>query len=168
MSSSKSFTRYTRRALLLGAVAVMAGCGFAPIYGENGSASNLRGKVAYDTPDTLDGYHMRERLQRRLGPTETADYQLTVRTTLSSSSVGIAEDSTVLRATLTGSATFSLVDSAGNVVTNGTVETFSGYSTTGNVVSTRSAEQDAHERLSIALADLVVAHILAAQVADKP
>lgn len=168
MSSSKSFTRYTRRALLLGAVAVMAGCGFAPIYGENGSASNLRGKVAFDTPDTLDGYHMRERLQRRLGPTETADYQLTVRTTLSSSSVGIAEDSTVLRATLTGSATFSLVESAGNVVTNGTVETFSGYSTTGNVVSTRSAEQDAHERLSIALADLVVAHILAAQVADKP
>lgn len=168
MSSSKSFTRYTRRALLLGAVAVMAGCGFAPIYGENGSASNLRGKVAFDTPDTLDGYHMRERLQRRLGPTDTADYQLTVRTTLSSSSVGIAEDSTVLRATLTGSATFSLVDSAGNVVTNGTVETFSGYSTTGNVVSTRSAEQDAHERLSIALADLVVAHILAAQVADKP
>ena len=168
MSSSKSITRYTRRALLVGAVAVLAGCGFTPIYGENGSASNLRGKVTYDTPDTLDGYHLRERLQRRLGQTETAEYQLTVRTTLSSSSVGIAEDSTVLRATLTGSATFSLVDNTGAIVTNGTVETFSGYSTTGNVVSTRSAEQDAHERLSIALADLIVAHILATQVADKP
>ncbi len=168
MSLSKSITRYTRRALLVGAVAVLAGCGFTPIYGENGSASNLRGKVAYDTPDTLDGYHLRERLQRRLGQTKTAQYQLTVRTTLSSSSVGIAEDSTVLRATLTGSATFSLVDSTGAVVTNGTVETFSGYSTTGNVVSTRSAEEDAHERLSIALADLIVAHILATQVADKP
>ena len=161
MSSSNSFARFARQIAFIVGLAGIAGCGFAPVYGTHGSANDLIGSVSYNVDQTAEGYHLRERLVERLGaPDNQAPNLLTVRITTSEKPVAIASNDTTVRATVTGVADYSLVNNAGEVLTTGSVKNFEGYSSLGSVVAINAAQQDAYERLSYSLADLIVAQIL--------
>ena len=157
---SKHRTRLTRRAALLGAMC-LAGCGLEPVYGSKGSASHLRNSIAFDVPQTVTGYRLEEQLIRRLGRTDTPTYQLIIGLEIEETPVAISSDDSAARITLPAVARYALQDPSGQPITSGLVSSVTGYSATGNTFAVRSAEQDAYERLASALADLIVAQLLA-------
>ncbi len=158
--SSKPAARWTRRAAILGAAA-LAGCGFSPAFGPNGPARGLRNAIEFQTPDTVEGYRLRERLERRLGAPEAPRYVLNVTLDLNRSDVAIASDGEAGRITLNGKARYSLSDMAGTPIASGHVDAFTGYSTNGSTVATRAGEEDARLRLANILAGLIVARLMA-------
>lgn len=153
------------RTLLLGVLA-LAGCGFTPAYGPQGSAGALRGAVAVEASATIPGYLLRERLLDRLGAPVSPRYELEVAPEELIEQAAISPEGAVTRYRLVGSAAYSLTELAtGTEVTSGTVDSFAGYSATLGTVASASAEDDARERLATALADLIVTRLLAASPA---
>lgn len=150
-----------RRIALLGLLA-LAGCGFTPVYGTSGSAEVLRDAVSFTSPDTVAGFRLRSRLENRLGRATAPIYALDVQLGQTSSPATITEDGDTTRFNLVGDATWALADAAGTVLASGTVDTFTSYSATGSTVATQSAATDAAARLSVALADLIVARLILA------
>jgi LPS-assembly lipoprotein len=63
-------------------------------------------------------------------------------------------------------ASWTLENAATAVTMTGQARTFTSYSTTGSTVATQTAQADAEERLSVALADLVVTQLLSAMSAQ--
>lgn len=151
----------SRRSVLLVALG-LAGCGFSPVYGTGGSATALRSAVAFEVPDTVAGYRLRTRLAERLGDTRVATYQLTVGISQATTPATITTDGDTTRFNLAGTATWVLRDTAGVALKDGTVDAFTSYSATGSTVATTAAETDAQARLSVALADLIVAQVIIA------
>lgn len=157
---SSKLPQPARRLTLLGLLAV-AGCGFAPVYGTDGAATPLRNAVAITAPDTVAGFHLRTRMIDRLGPTSTPRFvlNLTLRQDQSAAAITTAGDTT--RLNLRGAADWTLSDTAGAVISAGSTQTFTSYSATGSTVATQAAAADAQKRLAIALADMIVADLLA-------
>lgn len=150
-----------RRIALFGLLA-LAGCGFTPVYGNDGSADVLREAVSFTAPDTIAGFRLRSRLEDRLGRATAPNYALDVQLGQTSTPATITEDGDTTRFNLVGDATWVLTDTAGTVLANGTVDTFTSYSATGSTVATQAAATDAAARLSVALADLIVARLILA------
>jgi len=148
-----------RRGALLGLLA-LAGCGFAPAYGPGGPGMRLRGRIAVETPDTADGFRLRARLEDRLGPAGTAAAVLGVEPMVEVLEAGITPDGSITRYNLEGRAVWRLTSATGTVLAEGEVAGFTGYSATGTTVATRSAAEDARERLVVLLADEIVARLL--------
>lgn len=144
-----------RRAALLGLLA-LGGCGFAPVY-ETGS--NLRGRIAYRTPDTISGFRMRRRFEDRLGQPVSPQFVLDVTMDQKSSPTATNSDRDTTRVRITGTAEWQLTDAGGGVIGSGDMRSFVGYSTTGSTVATQTAARDAADRLAEALADLIVSRI---------
>lgn len=165
MSSKPAFC-LTRRAALLGAVGMLAGCGFSPLYGDRGSAQGLRNAVALHAPETPDGYHLRQRLIDRLGNADSASYDLDLTVQLTEVPLGIAADNTATRVNITGAVTYTLRDLGAQTITEGTVSSFTSYSSTSTTVATRAAAQDARTRLMTILADQIVTRLLASVAAS--
>lgn len=161
MSSNASKLCLTRRGVLFAALG-LAGCGLTPVYGPQGNATVLRGAVAVTAPETVAGYRLRSRFIERLGPVSEARYQLAVTMTQTPTPATITTDGDTTRFNLVGAATWVLSDVAGTVLKDGTVETFTSYSATGSTVATQAAETDAAARLSVALADLIMARMIVA------
>lgn len=159
--SSKPNARVTRRTALLGLTA-LAGCGFEPVYGDRGMASAFRDHTAYITDDSVVGYRIAQRLTRRLGQSSAPTYALTVKTSITENNVAIDQNDKSTRVTVIGEATYSLTAEDGTVIDSGIVDNFTGYSTTGSIVAIRAAEDDAYDRLAVALADQVIARVMAA------
>jgi LPS-assembly lipoprotein len=155
--SSDRFTPLTRRFVLFG---LLAGCGFAPVYGTDGSASALRKSIRFVTPDTVAGFRLRTRLEDRLGIATQPRMTLTVGLSQVRTPATITLDGATTRYNLVGVADWILTDFNDTPQTNGQVETFTSYSATGTTLATQNAETDAAARLSVALADLVVARLL--------
>jgi LPS-assembly lipoprotein len=152
-----SSDRISRRFVALGLLA-LSGCGFAPIYGV-GSA--LRDMIAYETDDSVAGFRMRTRLEERLGQTTTPRYILAVTQTDSSAASAITTDGDTTRFNVIGTANWTLSDAeTGAEVEVGQVRTFTGYATTGSTTATQAAATDAEDRLSVALADMIVSRVL--------
>lgn len=146
-----------RRTAVLGLLA-LGGCGFAPVYGNGGG---LRGQIAYDTPDNVAGFRLRERLEQRLGQPDGARYQLavTLRERRTPAAINPAGDTT--RLNVIGTADWALTDIAdGAEIESGSLETFVSYSATGSTVATQAAATDATARLSVALADMIVSRVM--------
>lgn len=136
----------------------LGGCGFAPIYGGN---SAVWGKLAYATDDTVGGFRMRNRLQERLGQTTAPRYVLAVTTTEQRRTAAIAADGDTTRFNVIGTAVWTLKDAATGVqIEAGEVQTFTGYAATGSTTATQAAATDATDRLSVALADMIVSRLL--------
>lgn len=153
--------RLTRRAVLLGALALSA-CGLTPVYGPGGSGGKLFGKVRPRDPKTFQDFAFNERLSERLGPDNASQYDLDYQINVGVVPQAITPDEVTTRYSLNGTADFALKDSAGRVLTRGRVSSFTSYSTTGTTISTLSAEGDARRRLAFMLADQVVTRLLAA------
>lgn len=152
-----SFDRLSRRASLLGLLAV-AGCGFAPIYGDD---TALRGQIAYQTDDSVDGFRLRSQLERRLGVAANPRYLLTVAKTDQRQTSAITSDGDTTRFNVIGTAVWTLTDVVtGLRVDTGEVKAFTGYATTGSTTATQAADTDATARLSVILADMIVSQVL--------
>ena len=153
------------RRKFLGVIAALplAGCGFTPVYGTNGSARTLRGRIAYRAPDTPEGFRLRTRLEDRLGRVEQGDYLLTVQLEIDEDAVVISSAQDINRFNLLGKATWELTEPGNDTpLASGIAETFTAYSAFGTTVATREAQDDARDRLAIALADLIVTDIIIA------
>lgn len=136
----------------------LAGCGFAPIYGEN---TGLRGRVAFETDQSVAGFRLRERLETRLGRSVTPQFVLVTNVRSSQRSAAITTGGDISRFNVIGTATWSLkMADSGQVIDSGTVEAFTSYSASGSTIATQSTRDDAEARLSIILADLIVSRLL--------
>lgn len=154
-----------RHILKLIAVLPLAGCGFTPVYGTNGSMRSLRDRIAYRAPNTPEGFRLRTRLEDRLGRVEQGDYLLTVELEIEEEAVVISSAQDINRFNLPGKATWVLTEpGVEKPLAEGTAQTFTAYSAFGTTVATQEAQDDARDRLAIALADLIVTDIIIASV----
>lgn len=148
--------------------AALAGCGFTPAYGPQGGAAKLLGGITPDTPKTRDGFDFTQALISRLGPPDPARYRLAYTITTKAIGQGITPDNTTTRYQLNGSIDYTLRDAGTDaVLLTGRVTSFTSWSASGTVVATQVAEQDAHRRLMVILADQIVTRLLA-QAASLP
>jgi len=160
--SSEARHSRSRRAALLGLV-MLAGCGFAPVFGSNGAASGLRNAVEIAAPATAEGYRIRQQLLDRLGDATEPRHLLTVTIVIVSEPVAITAEGVTTRFNLPGTADWTLSDPAtGALLAEGQETAFASYSATGNTVTTRSGEQDARDRLAVMLADQIVTRLIIA------
>ncbi|TNC71798.1 LPS assembly lipoprotein LptE [Rubellimicrobium roseum] len=149
----------TRRALLLAPLA-LAACGFAPAYGPGGSGTALRGLVAVETPETSDGFQLRARLEDRLGRAAAPVATLAMDPAVEVVQAAVTPEGAITRYNLQGRAPWRLTDASGTVLAESEATAFTGYSATGPIVASRTAAEDARERLMILLADEVVMRLL--------
>ena len=138
----------------------LAGCGYTPVYGPNGTGTQLQNRVLVDEPLTPDGYLITRQLETRLGRTNDAGYTLSVTTNTKEESLAFDADGDIERYNLVGTADYTLVNTAtGAIAASGQVSNFTGYSATGTPVAALAAERDANERLMIILADQIVTEL---------
>lgn len=142
-----------------------AGCGFTPVYGTHGAGGSLLGRIAYRAPNTPEGFRLRARLEDRLGRVERGDYLLMVELDIEEVVVIISSAQDINRFNLPGTATWTLNEAGSHrPLASGVAETFTAYSAFGTTVATQEAQDDARDRLAIALADMIVTDIIAATV----
>ncbi|MBC7139365.1 MAG: hypothetical protein H5U17_11625 [Defluviimonas sp.] len=161
MSSSDQTTG--RRALLgLLAPALLAACGFAPVYGSGGPARALLNRVRIEDPTNKNAFDLVERLEERLGRPQNVAFRLSYGITTQSRGLGITPDNTTTRYNIDGTVTYTLSDAvSGTPLAQGEVTTFVSYSASGSTVATVAAEEDAYARLMRLLADQIVSELIA-------
>lgn len=154
-----SETRTTgRRAVLLGALAALAACGFQPVYGPDVGGQQLIGAVVLSDAADPDRHRFNRRFEERMGrPEDEALYALDVSLDTRKQGLGSTSAGATTRERLLGTARYVLRDAAtGEQVQSGSTNAFTGYSTTGSTPATQAAERDAQERLMVLLADQVI------------
>jgi len=152
-----------RRGLLaaLAAAALLAACGFTPLYAPGGPAAAMGGRIEVAVIEGAPGFAMREELTARLGPATAATHRLDVTLALDETGVALTQQDVTTRYTVTGTADYALVPlDGGPPVTGGTVRALTGYSTPETVgasaYASLAAQRDAERRLAVDLADRIV------------
>jgi len=153
--------RLTRRAFALGILAALPACGFAPVYGPNGTGSALQGAVLADTPATREDFLFVREIETRLGRADPGRYGLSYAISAVSSAVAISKANVTTRYNVLGEMTFALRDlQTQAVVTSGKISNFTSYSASGSTVATQAAERDARERLMTIFADQMITRLM--------
>lgn len=156
---------WSRRKLLAVGLSTLglAACGFTPVYGPGGPGQRLFGKVRVSDPKSMGDFAFLRQITDRLGRADSPEFELTYRLRIAVVPQAITPEEVTTRYALNGTAGYVLTDLATNqVVAQGQVSNFSSYSTTGTTIATMSAEQDAHDRLAVMLADQVVTRLYGA------
>jgi LPS-assembly lipoprotein len=152
-----------RAALVLALLAALAGCGFEPLYGESGSAtqadlSRVRIAAIQDSPDTFGrnapvargAQELRNFLIDRVTPRGAPVaplYELRATLAESKAILGIRRDETATRATLNLSSGFTLVRlDTGAVLLQSAARSEISYNILRNEFATISVENDARRR----------------------
>ena len=153
---------FSRRLFLLLVPAALAACGFTPAYGPNGASESLRGRILVDAPVNRTQFVFVSHLEQRLGQPQAAPYELSYQISIESEGLGVTPAQSTTRYNVLGRVDYVIKDIAlDNVAHQGSVETFTGYSATGSIIGVPSAEEDARERLMVALADQIVTELIA-------
>ncbi|WP_415919230.1 LPS assembly lipoprotein LptE [Tateyamaria sp. SN6-1] len=143
----------------------VAACGFAPVYGPNGTGAALQNNVLVDPPVDREGFFLVRQIEDRLGRAGDPAYRLAVALTVDQEDRAIDPDGDIRRFHLIGVATYTLTDATtGAVIRSDAVDDFVGYSATGTTVATLAARRDAQERLMTILADQIVLQLEATQL----
>jgi LPS-assembly lipoprotein len=151
-----------RRLLLAAGLALLAGCGFAPVYGPGGSGTALMGQVEVTEPDTRAGFLLTREIESRLGRASGARYELRPRIAIATEAIAIDRTNVSSRFNMLGRVHYALLDrQTGASVTTGMVESFTAFSAAGSPVATQAAERDAEQRLMTILADQLVTRLIA-------
>ncbi len=152
-----------RRAFLgaLAAPALLAACGFTPLYDPGAPASRMAGRVEVPVIEGAPGFVLREELTARLGPAEAAAYRLDVKLKLTTMGVALTQQNETTRFDVIGTAEYTLVPiKGGTPVASGVVRQTNGYnapnSDTSVAFAALSAERDAERRLAVNLADQIL------------
>lgn len=148
-----------RRALpviaLMGA-GLTAGCGFTPVYGEQGLGSNLS-RIAVTTQDDRLGYRLREQLEDALGWNGTAAPAWRLQTAVRQERrpLGRRIDDTASRYELTVIADWTLTPVGGGEPVTGTQTATVTYASADQPYAAIAAQQDGEERAAADLSRLI-------------
>ncbi|UWQ22130.1 LPS assembly lipoprotein LptE [Jannaschia sp. W003] len=149
-----------RKAPLLAAAALLAACGFTPVYGPGGQALPFRGEVRAQAPDTEEEFAFNGRIEQRLGRPASPRYDLAYVLVTEETGLAIDGSNNITRYSVEGTLGWTLAEE-GATVLRGEERAFTAYSATGSTISTLESERDARRRLMVILADRVVARLLA-------
>lgn len=151
-SSDGPRRRLLAAALAVGALSLVAGCGFRPLYGtarDAGPAAELS-RVAIRGIEGRTGQQLHNMLRDRLTPKgQPADpsYALDVVLTVSTRELGIRKDETASRANLILVANIRLTDvSSGQVLVTSVLRTVNSYNILDAFYASVVSRQDATER----------------------
>jgi LPS-assembly lipoprotein len=154
---------YDRRALAAGALALLAGCGFEPLYDPAGPAAASAGKVEIGVIDGTAGFAMRQRLVDRLGVADAPTHRLEVDLRFDKEGVAITERDVTSRFDVTAIADWRLTAYGGGPTLAEEARAVTGYSApssdTTSAFAVLSAQRAAEERLALLLADQVAQRI---------
>jgi LPS-assembly lipoprotein len=151
-----------RQFLTLLGVAPLAACGFTPVYGPGGSGGAVQGRVAIAPPEDPLAFGLVSRLEDRIGRASGGPYLLSYQISTSETALALSDTDDINRINISGTISYRVVETATDIqVEAGEVSTFTAYASSGSPVATAAARRDAQERLMIALADHIVARLLA-------
>lgn len=155
----------TRTALLLGLLLLMPGCALQPLYAGGASgpvARTLESVQVAPIQGGRTGWLVRAALEDRLGRQvdDSPRYRLEVELDDTITGFGIRSDDAVTRERRTLRARYRLVDAGrGTVLLDATAGSDAGVDVVSSEYATVAAEQTALERLSVVIADQIVARL---------
>ena len=157
-------TRLLPLAALASAVSLLGGCGLQPLYsgGSAGPVARNIGQVEIDPIQGKAGWLVANALKDRLGAVSSggAPYRLVVRLDDQIRGLGVRRDNSVTRERRTLRARYQLIDaSAGTVVLDQTAGSDVGVDVVQSDYAVVAAENTALERLSVIVADQIVARL---------
>ena len=144
-------------------VAVLAGCGFTPLYG-TAAGSPALSRIAVQTQDDRLGYRLREQLEDSLGWDRgtTPLYRLQTQIEQSRRPLGRRIDDTATRYELTVKAAWVLTPVAGGLPLSGVETAILTYAAADQPYAAIAAQQDGEDRAAAELSRLIRIDILRA------
>ena len=147
----------------LAAPALVAGCGFAPLYGEHGGAQSGLARVEVAQIADRTGQQLRNALLLALPPArkgEAKTWRLEVALEETRRELGVEARDVATRANLTLTARFALRPrDGGEALLAGAVESINSYNILASPYGTLAAERNARARAVAQLADALVARL---------
>ena len=143
-----------RKAAVIAACLLLAGCGFHPMYGS--ALAPQMSSIYVEPIAERDGYELRTALIDLLnsdGRESGKKYRLKI--TLSESAQGIAlqNDATITRYNNNLSAKYELTDAGGTIVKQGTQSELASYNVVNSPYASLVAQQDANKRAAQDMAE---------------
>jgi len=152
---------FSRRAILC-LPAALAACGFTPVYGPEGTATELRGRVLIDEPTDKDSFLLVRDLEQILGRTKAPVYRLSLILLTVTQGQAITAEGDITRFSIVGEVAYILRKADTDaIIASGELDNFTGYSATGSTVETLASERDAYERLMKTLAEQIATRLYA-------
>lgn len=151
-----------RRYLLAGLAALLvSGCGFAPVYGPDQSATKLANAIDVEVLEGRYAFAFRERLQDRFGRGgPSAPYLLRYQLVIEEEELVINSEEEITRYNLAGAVAYRILSrDTGAVLFRDRVTGLAAYSATAETFPTRVAQQDANIRLVESLAEQIVTRL---------
>ncbi|MBV9550089.1 MAG: hypothetical protein JO256_10510 [Alphaproteobacteria bacterium] len=140
--------------LIIALCALMAACGFHPMYGAG--LSPQLSSIYVEPLAERDGYELRNTLIDLLGSNgemRGKRYRLTLTLRESNQGVALRGDAAITRYNDTLAANFTLTDMNGKVITEGSQTGLTAYNVTSSPYATMMAQQDADKRAAQDIAE---------------
>ena len=143
------------------AAAALAGCGFTPVYGPDGTGAALLGQLSLDPPQDRNAYLLRRRIEERLGQATAGAWRLSTQIKTDDIGLGFTTDGDITRYNINGTTDYILRrTNSSEIFRQGKIQHFTSYSATGTTVATLAAKRDAEVRLMTILADQIIDQLL--------
>lgn len=143
------------------AAAALAGCGFTPVYGPDGTGAALLGQLSLDPPQDRNAYLLRRRIEERLGQATAGAWRLSTQIKTDDIGLGFTTDGDITRYNINGTTDYTLRRTGSSeIFRQGKIQHFTSYSATGTTVATLAAKRDAEVRLMTILADQIIDQLL--------
>jgi LPS-assembly lipoprotein len=145
-----------RKPAALAFCALLAGCGFHPMYG--GVVAPQMAQIFVEPIAERDGFEMRESLIELLqsdGVEAGKKYRLKITLNEASQGIALQNDATITRYNNTLNAKYTLTDAKGDVLTTGTQTEMSAYNVVQSPYATLVAQQDSTKRAAQDVAELI-------------
>ena len=143
------------------AAAALAGCGFTPVYGPDGTGAALLGQLSLDPPQDRNAYLLQRRIEERLGQATAGAWRLSTQIKTDDIGLGFTKDGDITRYNINGTTDYTLRrTSSSEIFRQGKIQHFTSYSATGTTVATLAAKRDAEVRLMTILADQIIDQLL--------
>ena len=138
------------------AALLLAGCGFAPLYGDTGASGSLS-RIAVTTQDDRLGYRLREQLEDALGWDRgtTPLYRLETTAQQNRRPLGRRIDDTATRYELTVRGAWTLTPTSGGTPLTGTQTVTTTYGAADQPYAAIAAQQDGEDRAAAELARMI-------------
>jgi LPS-assembly lipoprotein len=143
------------------AAAALAGCGFTPVYGPDGTGAALLGQLSLDPPQDRNAYLLQRRIEERLGQATAGAWRLSTQIKTDNIGLGFTTDGDITRYNINGTTDYTLRRTGSSeIFRQGKIQHFTSYSATGTTVATLAAKRDAEVRLMTILADQIIDQLL--------
>ena len=143
------------------AAAALAGCGFTPVYGPDGTGAALLGQLSLDPPQERNDYLLQRRIEERLGQATAGAWRLSTQIKTDDIGLGFTTDGDITRYNINGTTDYTLRRTGSSeIFRQGKIQHFTSYSATGTTVATLAAKRDAEVRLMTILADQIIDQLL--------